>query len=198
MMAKLRAQGRHPIKGRSALTRILSLAALPLLAAALAGCQQDAETAPETTTTAATAVTLPVPINAAMVGIIDQSADYIWALGNGDMPKDDHDWDQVRGAAYDMILGGTIIQIEGTGENDAQWVSNQDWQRHSQELTAIGQDALPLAEARSEDTAAWRALGDRLVENCLACHDLFKPEVPTQGILHEDTQRESRGISVFD
>jgi len=132
-----------------------------------------------------------------MVGIIDQSADFIWAVGNGDLPRDDHDWDQVRGAVYDMILGGKVIQMGGTGEFDAQWIANTDWQAHSEELTQIGQDALPLVEAKSEDVDAWRAIGDRLVQNCLACHELFKPEVPSQGILHESTERESLGVSIF-
>lgn len=177
--------------------RIVTFTALPLLALALAGCQQAADE-PEVAEGTAPQITLPVPINAAMVGIIDQSADYIWAVGNGDMPRDDHDWDQVRGAVYDMILGGQLIQIEGTGEYDAQWVANFDWQHHSNELTQIGQDALPLAETKSTDVEAWRAIGDRLVDNCLACHELFKPDIPTQGIMHESTERESRGISIFD
>ncbi len=180
------------------MNRLKVLSTLPLCALALASCQQ-AEEAPAAPAEASLAqVTLPVSINAAMVGIIDQSADFIWAVGNGDMPRNDHDWDQVRGAVYDMILGGQVIQMEGTGEFDAQWVANTDWQTHSEDLTRIGQDALPLVEAKSEDVEAWRAIGDRLVQNCLACHELFKPEVPSQGILHESTERESRGISIFD
>ncbi|TIX52003.1 hypothetical protein [Alteraurantiacibacter aquimixticola] len=177
--------------------RIIATLALPLAALSLASCQQEAQDAADAEATAGLQ-SLPVSINASMVGIIDQSADFIWAVGNGDMPRDDHDWDQVRGAVYDMILGGQIIKVPGTGEFDEQWANNFDWRQHSDELTQIGQDALPLVEARSEDVEAWRAIGDRLVENCLACHELFKPDVPTQGILHESTERESRGISIFD
>ena len=176
--------------------RILKFAALPLLA--LAACQQAEAPVEETAEGSAPELALPVPINAAMVGIVDQSADYIWAVGNGDMPRDDHDWDLVRGAVYDMILGGQVIQIVGTGEYDVQWVANSDWQRLSNELTALGEEALPLAEAKSEDVEAWRAIGDHLVDNCLQCHELFKPEVPSQGILHESTERESLGESIFD
>ncbi len=167
-------------------------------ALALAACQRAETPAEEATEGSAPELALPVPINAAMVGIVDQSADYIWAVGNGDMPRDDHDWDLVRGAVYDMILGGQVIQIVGTGEYDAQWVANPDWQRLSHELTEIGEEALPLAEAKSEDVEAWRAIGDKLVDNCLQCHDMFKPEVPSQGILHESTERESLGVSIFD
>lgn len=178
--------------------RIPSLLATSLAALALVGCDQAAEAPADDAATTAGLQSLPISINATMVGITDQSADYIWAVGNGDLPRDDHDWDQVRGAAYDMILTGQVIKVPGTGEFDAQWAANPDWQAHADELTKIGEDALPLAEAKSEDVEAWRAIGDRLVANCLACHDLFKPEVPSQSILHEGTERESRGISIFD
>lgn len=133
---------------------ILGLATL-----ALGGCQQAAE-APPAEAAGDGLRTLPVSINAAMVGMIDQSADYIWALGNGDMPKDDHDWDQVRGAVYDMIIGGQVSKVPGSGEFDAQWTAEPDWIRHADELTRIGQDALPLVETRSTDQEAWRAIGD--------------------------------------
>lgn len=165
----------------------------------LAACQ-PAETPPEVTevSEALAAPKLPVSINAAMVGLIDHSADYIFAAGNGDLPRDDHDWDLVRSATYDMVLGGTVIQIEGTGDFDAAWVADPEWRLMSEDLSAIGQDALALADTKSTDVATWRAVGDRLVQNCLSCHDKFKPEIPSDGILHESTERESRGISVFD
>lgn len=178
--------------------RIPALLSLPLAALALVSCQQEAAAPAAPEPAASAELVLPLSINAAMVGVVDQSADYIWAVGNGDIPKDSHDWDQVRGAVYDMIIGGQIIQISGTGQFDAQWVSNADWQRHANDLTRIGQVALPLVEAKSTDQDAWREIGDQLVANCLACHELFKPEVPSQGILHESTERESRGESIFD
>jgi len=165
-----------------------------LLALALAGCQNDAA-APEP---AAAPAKLPISMNAVMVSVVDSSADYIFALGNGDMPKDDHDWDMVRSATYETILSGELTKMQGTGPNDAAWAADPGWHNMAQELSTIGQEALALAEAKSGDTEAWRTLADRLVQNCLACHEAFKPEVPSQGILHEGTGRESRGESIFD
>jgi len=171
----------------------ISFAAVALLAA-LSGCKEAAKVdqAP------ASSATLPISINAAMVSVVDHSADYIFALGNGDMPKTDHDWDLVRSASYETILAGKLIQMEGTGPNDAKWVADAGWKSMSDDLTAIGQESLVLAEARDGDEAKWRALGDRLVQNCLACHEAFKPEIPSEGVLHEATTRESRGESIFD
>jgi hypothetical protein len=169
--------------------------AIPLAALALAGCQEQA---PAEAPQAAGLTQLPISTNAAMVGLVDNSADYIWALGNGDLPKDDHDWDLVRSATYDMILGGAVMKVPGNGDFDQQWTAEANWQQWSNELTAIGTDALPLAESKSTNVEAWRAIGDRLVDNCLACHEAFKPEVPSQGVLHEGTARESLGESIFD
>ena len=173
------------------------------LALALTACQQEAAEAPPTAPAAGSVAgagltVLPVSTNAAMVGLIDHSADYIWAVGNGDLPRDDHDWDLVRSSAYDMVLGGAVIQVPGTGEFDAQWTAEDNWQQWSNELTKIGQDALPLAEAKSTDVAAWQAIGDRLIDNCLQCHEAYKPEIPSQGVLHESTAREASGESIFD
>lgn len=180
--------------------RIPKFAALATIALSfgLASCQQAAEPEAAASDGPATELTLPVSINAAMVGLIDHSADYLFAVGNGDLPRDDHDWDLVRSSAYDMILGGKVIQIKGTGEYDAQWVANPEWKELSDDLTDIGQKTLALAEAKSTDVEQWRTLGDQLVTNCLDCHEKFKPEIPSEGILHESTERESRGISIFD
>lgn len=168
---------------------------LPLLS--LAACQQE-RTDTSTKTQSASAVSqLPISINAAMVALTDQSSDYIFAPGNGDMPKTDHDWDLVRNAAYDMMLAGKVIQIPGSGQYDAQWVTEPEWQSLANQLTQTGSQALELAEAKSTDQTKWQKVGDDLVQTCLSCHDKFKPETPSQGILHEATKRESLGKSVF-
>lgn len=165
----------------------------------LASCNQTEAPAESTTATTAVGLTeLPVSTNAVMVGLVDNSADYIWAIGNGDLPRDEKDWDLVRSATYDMILGGQVMKVPGTGQYDHQWTAEDNWQEMSDQLTQIGQDALPLAEGQSTDQEAWRAIGDRLVQNCLACHEAFKPEIPSEGILHRSTERESRGVSIFE
>jgi hypothetical protein len=179
----------------SAVNRVGKLAAVGVLGLGLAACQQSAD--PAVQETAAAETTWPVSINHAMVGLIDHSADYIFAVGNGDLPRNDNDWHLVRNAAYDTMLGGAIIQIPGTGEFDRQWTETPEWIELSQDLTAIGQEAVTLAEAQSTDVAAWRAVSDRLIQNCLDCHQRFKPEIPSEGILRGSTERQSRGISIF-
>jgi hypothetical protein len=179
------------------MTSLRTFASAIALVAALEACQQAEQPAAETAGANAGELTLPVSLNAAMVGMIDPSADYLFAVGNGDMPRNDNDWHLVSSSAYEIMLGGAVIQIPGTGEFDHGWVENPEWIRLSAELSEIGEDAVQLAEAKSSDVATWRAVSDRLIENCLACHKAFKPEIPSEGILRGSTERQSRGISIF-
>lgn len=181
------------------ITRLLLGTTGALIAIALAGCQQRAAKEEAPATAAPAGLTkLPISINATMVGLVDHSSDFIFAVGNGDLPKNDHDWDMVKDHAYEMILAGQIIQIPGTGDGDAAWVANSDWKTWSQDLTEIGQMALGLANAKSTDAKSWQKIGDDLVQNCLACHQKYKPDIPSQGILHGGTKGASEGKSVFD
>lgn len=176
-----------------------TVAALAALSFTLSACGQDsgpAAPAPSAEQVAGE-VTLPISINAAMVGLVDHSADYLFALGNGDMPRNDNDWNLVLSSAYEMMLSGTVTRIPGTGQFDRQWTENPEWIALANDLTTIGADAVELAEARSTDVEAWRAVGDRLIENCMNCHTRFKPEIPSEGVLRGSTERQSRGISIF-
>lgn len=182
------------------MTRNVSLQVAVLVSALFAaGCQQQPDTsAASNETQAAAEQPLPISLNAAMVSLTDQASDYVFAPGNGDMPKNQHDWNLVRQAADDITLAGRVIQIPGTGQYDAQWVAEDDWKRLANEMTAVGREAEKLAEAKSTDQEKWMDVGNRLVQTCLDCHEKFKPETPSQGILHEATKRESEGKSVFD
>lgn len=176
---------------------LLTAAVLSSAAALLASCQNKTAEAPAPAPAQAGLTQLPVSINAAMVALTSQAADYLFAPGNGDMPKNDRDWGLVHNAAYEIMLAGKVLLVPGTGQFDAQWTAVDDWKTLANELTDIGSEAEKLAAAKSTDRAQWQALGDKLVQNCLACHDKFKPDTPSQGILHGATKRESLGESIF-
>lgn len=177
--------------------RLMPFVTLVSLACGLAACDRSDALASQATSGAGADVTLPVSINAAMVGMIDHSADYLFALGNGDLPRNENDWHLVSNSAYEIMLGGAVIRIPGTGQFDSEWVKNPEWIEDAEELTQIGAEAVRLAEAKSTDVDAWRTVGDRLIQNCLNCHQKFKPEIPSEGILRGSTERQSRGISIF-
>jgi cytochrome c556 len=79
-----------------------------------------------------------------------------------------------------MAVGGKLIQLAGTGPNDADWVADPEWIKMADEMTAAGMDALNAAKARN--VAMLNTAGDRLVAACEACHKKFKPGLTSMGI----------------
>jgi cytochrome c556 len=63
-----------------------------------------------------------------------------------------------------------------------EWVQSPAWQEWSRRMIADSQDALRAIEAK--DQQALLAAGERLVMTCEGCHDAFKPDLPTEGIMH--------------
>jgi hypothetical protein len=123
-------------------------------------------------------------INAIMVGAVDHAAHHIWDLGREGMaPETDQDWDEVWHAAVQLIAASTAITTGGTtGEMDAEWVSDPGWRTWSQAVMDAGVMAYDAALARDLDAVL--AAGDPLVMACEGCHTQFKPDLPTEGIVH--------------
>lgn len=123
---------------------------------------------------------LPVSINALMVALTDRSAEPFWDAAQK-MPQTQQQWDFLRYYATDIALAGVLITYPGTGQHDAGWVSSPDWQQRARHLTAVGMEALSAVEARNE--AHIKAAGNELVRVCNDCHMIYKPEIPSQGII---------------
>ncbi len=75
-----------------------------------------------------------------------------------------------------------MIALGGTGKRDAEWAANPSWTKRSQELTDSAVAALAAARAKNFDDLV-KANG-RLVDACEGCHKEFKPDLPTEGIMH--------------
>jgi hypothetical protein len=135
----------------------------------------------------------PVPvqtsINEIMVMAVDYAAHWIWDA-QSEPPATEEDWFRIRVHATQLVALGSAIALGGTGVADDGWVRSPEWVRDTQALVAASLDALEAAESQNFD--ALNAAGDRLVETCTSCHNTFKPELPTEGVLHRDVHRESR------
>lgn len=135
----------------------------------------------------------PVPvqtsINEIMVMAVDYAAHWIWDAQQ-EPPATEEDWFRIRVHATQLVALGSVIALGGTGVADNGWVRSPEWVRDSQALVAASLNALEAAESQNLD--ALNAAGDQLVETCTSCHDTFKPELPTEGLLHRDVHRESR------
>lgn len=166
--------------------RIVSSAAAAIVAASLAACAPEQTTAPPQAAApapevaaATRVITLPVSINATMVALVDHASEPLW-LDAYEPPKTEMRWLEAEYNAYQMAVGGKLIQLAGTGPNDADWVADPDWIKMADEMTAAGMDALNAAKARN--VAMLNTAGDRLVAACEACHKKFKPGLTSMGI----------------
>jgi hypothetical protein len=157
--------------------RIKSVLMATAACLAAAGCQPApapvAEAAPET-------LALPIPINAVMVSLVDFAADGVWRPAASDLSLSDQQWLLAEQDAYNLIAATTLMSIPGTGTNDAVWVKDADWRRWTEEMRVVALEAKAAVDAKDQERL--RLVGDRLVELCQACHQKFKPGLPTMGI----------------
>ena len=158
-----------------------SLIVFSLGACTPAATEKPVAEAPAVTTEAAPPrpVTLPVSINAVMVALVDHASEPLW-LDAYEPPTTDAGWREAEHHAYQMAVGGKLIQLAGTGPNDAVWVADPKWISMADEMSAAGMDALGAARARN--VALLSSAGDRLVAACEACHKEYKLGLPSMGI----------------
>lgn len=166
--------------------RTLSSVAMGVTAALLLGAcaPREVETAsapaaPAAVPAPAAMLKLPVSINATMVALVDHASEPLWVDAYVP-PTTDEGWQDAEYNAYQIAVGGKLIQIEGTGPNDAAWVTDPTWKATADEMSDAGMQALSAAKAK--DAALLNTAGDRLVAACESCHKAFKPDLPTMGL----------------
>lgn len=125
---------------------------------------------------------LPVSLNEVMVALINHAADPIWRA-DWDEPETDAEWREVERLAYQIQIGGGLLQFPGTGPMDDEWVADPAWNVYAQQMSEAGLRAVNSARAR--DQTLIRRAGDELVESCEACHVAFKPDLPTMDMFGE-------------
>lgn len=124
---------------------------------------------------------LQTSINALMVSLVDHSAHELWGAGSA-RSLTGPDWLAAEQHATQLVAAGTLVSLGGTGASDKDWVANPDWQTWSRALTDGASAALEAV--RTTDQQALRAAGSRLIEACQGCHAEFKPDSPTEGLMH--------------
>jgi hypothetical protein len=120
-------------------------------------------------------------INALMVALVDHAAHEIWEAASA-ATLTGRDWQTVEQHAIQLIAAGSLISIGGTGREDENWAATPAWQEWSRALSEGGLAALAAVE--SADQEALHAAGERIVDTCFGCHDRFKPDAPTEGLMH--------------
>lgn len=168
-------------------TGILGLS-LALGALLLAGCsgptEEPAEPAAAAAPSAPMVPPMPVSINAAMVALVDHAGHNLWGYeGDGNAPKTHADWENIEEHATQLAAAGSLIMLGGAGPNDLIWKNEAGWREAARAMSDAGMAAINAAHA--EDYDALLVANGQLVDSCETCHKQFKPELPSEGILHE-------------
>lgn len=161
-----------------ALSRTVRSLGLVLAAAALAfGDSRLGVAQPEGTGTAP----LKTSINALMVALVDHAAHELWEAGSADRLTG-RDWQTVEQHAIQLVAAGALLSLPGTGPKDKDWVATPAWQDWAQKLANGGLAA--LGAVQKSDQRALHAAGEAIVDTCFGCHEAFKPDAPTEGLMH--------------
>ena len=150
--------------------------------ALLVGCNRAGQ---QTASPAPSAAPLPsaLSINAEMVGLVDHAGHALWDIEReGHAPKTDEDWAEVEDSAVQLAAAGTLIALGGIGPADPGWAQLPDWRTFSRDLRDAALLARTAAQGKNLD-ALVKANG-RIVDVCEACHKEFKPQLPTERIVH--------------
>ena len=126
-------------------------------------------------------VEMQTSINALMVAVVDWAAHEVWEAAYADTLTD-RNWLTVKQYATELLVSGTLVSLGGTGRSDMAWVTTPEWQAWSVKM--IDDTKVALAAIESQDQAQLVKAGEALLETCEGCHAVFKPTLPTEGIMH--------------
>ena len=126
-------------------------------------------------------IEMQTSLNASMVAVVDWAAHEIWEAGYAETMTG-RNWLTTKQYAIQLLASGTLVSLGGNGRADMGWVNNPEWQMWTTRMIEETKQALAAIDAK--DQAALKASGERLVDTCEGCHDAFKPNIPTEGILH--------------
>lgn len=165
----------------AALVASMSAAACGGAAPPEEAASQPTEQEIQEATVRAPSVAPAVSVNAMMVSLVDHAAHEVWDAAVTP-PENDDDWTQLEYHAMQLAAAGTLVSMGGTGPADAGWAALPAWSEYSQQLTDLGTRA--IGAARSRSVGEIDGIGDSLVQTCEGCHKEFKPDLPTEGLVH--------------
>lgn len=125
----------------------------------------------------------PVSVNASMVAFVDHAGHALWDVEReGMMPESDEDWFIIEEHATQLAASGNLLMLGGAGPNDLVWSRSQEWRDWARAMSDAGMAA--ITAARNKDFDALVVANGQLVESCEGCHREFKPDLPSEGLVH--------------
>jgi cytochrome c556 len=177
--------------------KVQSNGILPLFAIvaslAVTACQNqgDAPAQDEAAANRETEMQTPtISVNRQMVSLIDNESHVLWdAEQEGRAPSSEGDWNTIEDHALQIYAAGHLLLAGGSGPQDAEWASQPVWQMQTRAMMDAAMAA--ASAAASKNMEALITANGQLVDSCLACHEAFKPELPTEGRAHQHTPTEA-------
>lgn len=133
------------------------------------------------TTTDRQFIEMQTSINAIMVAVVDWAAHEVWEAGYAETMTG-RNWLTVKQYATQLLASGTLVSLGGTGAADQSWATNAEWQRWSGRMIRDTNEILRAIDSQDQDLL--RTSGEALLDSCEGCHEIFKPTIPTEGIMH--------------
>jgi hypothetical protein len=160
-----------------------SLVVTAFLTSACSAPPVQAPAASESTPAAAVpaAPESPVSINAEMVALVDHSGHELWDVEKAG-PKANIDWANVEHHAIQLAAAGALVRLAGSGVNDREWTQSANWSKWARAMSDAGMAARKAAQDKNREALV--AANGQLVEACEGCHKEFKPNLPSEGIVH--------------
>jgi cytochrome c556 len=152
--------------------------------------EEQTSVAPQATTATPADVVPQLSFNELMVTMVDNAGHVLWDVEKPDFkPKDEADWLEVQDHATQLVAASTLLQMGGAGARDTEWARDAKWRADAQAMGTAAMTA--LAAARTRDLESLVKANGGLVDSCESCHKTFKPDLPTEGIVHQRPHSES-------
>ena len=118
---------------------------------------------------------LPTPtmsVNDLMVTVVAPATDTLWGI---DDPQGDDEWQVYIDVAETVIEAGRTLKAGGTGPNDSDWATNDEWQAFADRLIEAG--VIARTAAQNQDIEGMYRAGEDIYPPCEECHLKFHPGV---------------------
>lgn len=101
-----------------------------------------------------------------MIDIIYPASDALFYIER-DPPKNEHDWNVIRGNALMVAESGNLLLMPGRARDQDRWVKDAK--------LMIDAGSAAFKAAQKKDMQAILALGDQLTASCITCHKDYRP-----------------------
>jgi hypothetical protein len=101
-----------------------------------------------------------------MIDIIYPASDALFYIER-EPPKNDHDWNVIRGTALTLAESGNLLLMGGRARDQDRWVKDTK--------LMIDAGTAAFKAAQKKDMQAILDLNDQLSESCTTCHRHYRP-----------------------